>query len=84
MSYNIGILENKEIPRALNSLIELIDETHTSIYEKGLVTRQHKDKYFTEYGFYIDRQNKQANVFIGLWFSVWETLGIPLCIVWIG
>ncbi len=84
MYYNFKALYNKQIPSALEKLCELIDDTYEQCEEKGITPRWHTNKYFTEYGFYIDSGDKKMNLFFGIWVDHWSLAGNPLfvCLDW--
>jgi hypothetical protein len=82
MPCNFDILKQKDVVSALNDLTSLIDDTHTEVYELAIKTKNHTDRYFNEYGFYIDSKDKSALLFFGMWYSFWEETGNALCLMY--
>ena len=80
MNTNFEVLYDNKFPTALDSLFEIIDNLNEKFIDMGVKTRWTKLKYFTEYGFYIDSSDEQKNLFVGLWYELWETKCYPFCL----
>jgi hypothetical protein len=80
MEQNLKQLFNKEVPAQLSALFDFIDSLFYELEERGVILRWTKDKYFIEYGFYIDSLDKSRNLFVGLFRELWEYTGKPFCL----
>lgn len=74
------ILKDNKIPETIDGLRDFIDTVADSIEEKGIKIRWHKNKFWEEYGFYIDSADRKFNIFFGIWFMYWKYSGNPLCL----
>lgn len=79
MSFNN--LFGKNFPRELELLCTYIDDTF-KFFKKYQYTVKWTTlgKDLSEYGFYMHNSDKTADVFIGLWWDLWEDNGYPLCL----
>jgi hypothetical protein len=72
-------LFDKLVATSIFTLYELCDDILEGLKEKGTKPYWTKDKYFDEYGFYLDSSDKSKNLFCGMWHTLWETKSSPFC-----
>ena len=80
MPIQISSLFDKTFPSQLDMLCQMIDECYEEAKGLNLPVSWTKDKHFNEYGFYLKTVDKSHELFLGLWYDLWETKGLPLCI----
>ncbi len=73
-------LFNKNLPKELDSFLKLIDDAYEHLKNEGYTVKETKQKQWIEYGFYLYNKDKSIDIFIGLWFEMWQEKGIILCI----
>ncbi|MBG6129953.1 hypothetical protein IWQ47_001964 [Aquimarina sp. EL_43] len=79
-TYNeIKTMFNKEVPKILLELFEVIDQVKSNLGSNNeIVISKAKTSY--EHGFYVrDKKGKQL-FFFGIWYELWKEKEKPLCI----
>jgi hypothetical protein len=80
MSYNT--LFDKNAPRELELLLDTTYDVYEHFKTRKFKVKPSEGKYtkwWNEYGFYFENNESNADVFLGLWFSIWVDHGRPLC-----
>jgi hypothetical protein len=79
MSFNQ--LFDKNTPRELDLLCTYIYDVYSDFKDKKYNVEWTKNsKDFDEYGFSLKSLDKNATIYFGLWWQIWEYHGYPLCI----
>jgi hypothetical protein len=79
-SLNTTTMFGKNFPESLKKTMEIIDCQFNEFQKQGYELKWSKKKDFSEYGFYFVMPNEPYGLFLGIWFTYWETSGNPVCI----
>jgi hypothetical protein len=75
----LKIMFDKEIPKTLLELFEIIEQVKKNISENNeIIISKAKTSY--EHGFYVRNEDGKQLFFFGIWYKLWEETGKPLCI----
>ena len=81
MYYNLKSLYSKDVAKSFDTLTEIVEDIYDQLKERGIKVIWEKEKRLSFYGITVNDSTGKNSVNFGMWHSIWEIKGYPLCIM---